>query len=263
MRAYSLQAKYVRYVIVNAWEHPGAVLQILEELRRRPITKHPVCVMKACALLLKLWQQGPEDVAQKSLPFLNVLEALRNAWTPAGGLPASSHGSGYVGRRGSLHNRASPSMARFIVQYLGVIVDKLTFHRQFPAFSSIYRSTSDPNTRAEDGTPLSPLAGAGMRGLGGAAMAASTMMGILTSIVSAFTIAITETTVALVQPSASPSPAANDTPKQKRDGECLTVVGALPALLWEAWAAVQGAFEILDAYKDQGDQNTKDMVRQT
>ena len=75
--------KYVRRLLLDAWEHRdgsgddgSGQCAVAVYLPRRPLLAQPVVGIKACVLLMKLWQQGPPGVIRTCRALLPILRQL-------------------------------------------------------------------------------------------------------------------------------------------------------------------------------------------
>lgn len=122
------KGKYVRRLVLDAWDNRsgGATVTYLP---RRPVTTEPVVALKACVLLLKLWQQGPHAALSASQALLSTLEAIIGAW-------AGHEGGGDVSPRVLVGVPGARALVVAIHAYASYVAAKLAFHASHAAFDA-------------------------------------------------------------------------------------------------------------------------------
>ena len=106
--------KYVRRIVVDIFENRNAHLYY-NNLKKLPVTSNAVVAAKSCALLLRVWQQGPEDIIYENKDLRQFLQMLKESWDT-------------YSRESSASTQSDLGFAGYIHSFSSFLTQKLSFH---------------------------------------------------------------------------------------------------------------------------------------
>lgn len=128
------KAKYVRRLITDAYES-GSATGTYTNVGRLPLSTDPVVAIKACVLLLRLWQQGPPHALASAQAVAGHLQQLVNTWAAAASTFAAA-----AGGLAQSCPAGEGELAGYVAAYGDMLGSKVRLHGDHPDFSPLLTS---------------------------------------------------------------------------------------------------------------------------